>query len=402
MSQKFSSRFTEKLFRTNVLRQGPNGLVKMRSPGGPAQGLSRRAVGRGLLGGVAAASLLSGHRARAETSVNFMGWQGYEEGFDAGGFLAANGYALNNTYMNDNNQIIATATAGGMGNMDIATPDHGYAPVMAEIGILQELDIERLPNFGNMFEFFRTMPGPNVDGAQYALPYTWGSIPLMYNPDVVKEKPTSWRDIMKPEYKGRVALTNDVISVIIPFTMTAGETRTPTRITHDQLAAAIDMIIDIKKNYARTIASGYGELADLFASGEVVMAQAWEPVAAWSGDKGVKLEWTVPQEGTWTLVDCLALITDSPHEDAAYDLMNHGLSGEAQAHVANINTTGVTVEPAVPLLDDRARSMYPYDDIPAFFESTGGGPFPLWPLDPEGDYVTFDDVLDEWERFLKA
>jgi hypothetical protein len=34
--------------------------------------------------------------------------------------------------------------------------------------------------------------------------------------------------------------------------------------------------------------------------------------------------------------------------------------------------------------------------------SAGGGPFPLWPLDPEGDFVTFDEVLDEWERFLKA
>ena len=265
--------------------------------------------------------------------------------------------SLNNTYMNDNNQIIATATAGGMGNMDIATPDHGYTPVMAEIGILQELDLERLPNYGNLFDFFKNVPGPNVDGTQYALPYTWGSIPLMYNPEFVTEKPTSWRDIMKPEYKGRVALTNDVISVIIPFTMTATSTKTPTRITKDELSAAIDMLIDVKTNYARTIASGYGELADLFASGEVIMAQSWEPVAAWAGDKGVKLDWTVPQEGTWTLIDCLALITDSPNEDAAYALLNHGLSAEAQAHVANVNTTGVTAEPAVPLLNDRAVVM---------------------------------------------
>jgi spermidine/putrescine-binding protein len=393
-----NKKFVEKLFRANVLRQGPGGLVRTRGLGP----VSRRAFSGGLLTGAAATALLPGRTARADTAVNFMGWQGYEEGFAAGGFLEANGYSLNNTYMNDNNQIIATATAGGMGNMDIATPDHGYTPVMAEIGILQELDLERLPNYGNLFEFFKTMPGPSVDGAQYALPYTWGSIPLMYNPEFVKEKPTSWRDIMKPEYKGRVALTNDVISVIIPFTMTAAGTKTPTRITKDELRAAIDMIIEIKTDYARTIASGYGELADLFASGEVIMAQAWEPVAAWAGDKGVKLEWTVPQEGTWTLVDCLALITDSPNEDAAYDLLNHGLSAEAQAHVANVNTTGVTVEPAVPLLNERAKSMYPYDDIPQFFADTGGGPFPLWPLDPDGDYVTFDEVLDEWERFLKA
>ena len=391
-------KFIEKLWRNNLLRRGENGLVRVRS-GAP---VTRRAFNNGMLAAGAAAAVGWPGTSRAATSVNFMGWQGYEEGFAVDGFLEKNDLSLNNTYMNDNNQIIATANGGGMGNMDIATPDHGYTPVMAEIGILQALDLERLPNFDNLFDFFKTMPGPNVDGTQYALPYTWGSIPLMYNPEVVKEKPTSWRDMLKPEYKGKVALTNDVISVIIPFTMTAANTKEPTRITKDELKAAIDLIIQIKKEHARTIASGYGELADLFASGEVVMAQAWEPVAAWAGDKGVKLEWTVPQEGTWTLIDCLALITDAPHEDESYKVMNHGLSGSAQAHVANANTTAVTAESAVPLLNDRAKSMYPYDDIPQFFASTGGGPFPLWPLDREGDFVIFDEVLDEWERFLKA
>ena len=132
------------------------------------------------------------------------------------------------------------------------------------------------------------------------------------------------------------------------------------------------------------------------------MAQAWEPVAAWAGDKGVELAWTVPQEGTWTLVDCLAMVRDAPNQDAIYELLNNGLSGEAQAHVANVNATGATAEAAVPLLNERARSMYPYDDIAGFLAGTGGGPFPLWPLEESGDLVTFDDVLNAWERFLKA
>lgn len=396
-----SNKFIDKLWRSNVLRRGPGGLVQYRG-GAP---LSRRAFNAGLLaagGAAAAAPLWRPGLARAATAVNFMGWQGYEEAFAVGGFLDENGLSLNNTYMNDNNQIIATATGGGMGNMDIVTPDHGYTPVMAEIGILQPLDLERVPNFQNLFEFFKTMHGPRVDDVQYSLPFMWGSVPLMYNPEVVKEKPTSWLDLMKPEYKGRVAVVNDVISVMIPFIMTATGTNQPTRINKDQLEAAVDLIVKFKKEHARTIAPGYGELADLFASGEVVMSQAWEPVAAWTADKGIELEWTVPKEGTWTLIDCLAMVTDAPHSDEAYAMMNHGLSAEAQAHVANANTTAVTIESAVPLLDDRARGMYPYDDIPKFFAETGGGPFPLWPLDREGDLVTFDDVLNEWERFLKA
>lgn len=388
----------DKLIRAGIVRVDERGLVRMRNLG---PHMTRRRFAGTILGAAAASTLPGVKSAHAATDVNFIGWQGYEEGLAHGGLLEQHDLSINPTYMNDNNQIIATATGGGMGNMDIATPDHGYTPVMAEIGILEPLDISRLPNFGDMFEFFRTMPGPSVDGVQYGLPYTWGSVPLMYNPEFVKEPPTSWLDIMKPEYKGKVALVNDVIGVMIPFTMTAANTMQPTRITQDQLDDAIDLIIKIKTEHARTIASGYGELADLFASGEVVMAQAWEPVAAWAGDKGTKLDWVIPKEGTWTLVDCLAIIRDAPHMDEAYTLLNNGLTGPAQAHVANVNTTGATVKSAVPLLDDRARGMYPYDDIAGYFESSGG-PIPLWPLEKTGDFVTFDDVLNGWERFLKA
>lgn len=393
-----NKRLIDRLMRTGVLTTHPSGLVRMRG----VSGMSRRTFGKGVIASSAVLASGAVNPAFADAEVNFLGWQGYEEGLTHGGVAEDLGISVNATYMNDNNQIIATATGGGMGNMGIATPDHGYTPVMAEIGILEELDVERLPNFPDLFDTFKTMQGPNVDGVQYGLPYTWGSIPLMYNPKHVTEKPTSWLDILKPEYKGKVALVNDVISVMIPFTMTAASTHTPTRITQDQLDAAIDLIIKIKTEHARTIASGYGELTDLFASEEIIMAQAWEPVAAWAGDKGVELAWTVPQEGTWTLVDCLAMIRNAPDQDAIYELLNNGLSGPAQAHVANVNATGATVMAAVPLLNERARSMYPYDNIAGFLEGTGGGPFPLWPLDEDGDLVTFDDVLNAWERFLKA
>jgi spermidine/putrescine transport system substrate-binding protein len=386
-----------RLSKAGLLKARNDGLVRLRMPGG----LSRRAFGIGMAA-ASSLSLLAPGSARAATEVNFMGWQGYEEGLAADGFLEKNGLSLATTYMNDNNQLIATATNGGFGNMDLITPDHGYTPVMAAIGMLEPLDLARIPNFAGLFDEFRTMPGPNVDGVQYSLPYTWGSIPLMYNPEFVTEPPTSWLDILDPKYKGKVALTNDVISVIVPFTMAATGTKHPTRISKDELDACIDLIIRIKKEHARTIASGYGELADLFAAKEVVMAQSWEPVATWAGQKGANLKWVVPKEGTWTLIDCLAIVKDAPHRDENYLLLNHGLSAEAQSTVANANSTGVTAAGALPLLNERARSLYPYDDIGSFFASTGGGPFPLWPLDPEGDYVTFDDVLNGWERFLKA
>ena len=389
----------EKLERANVLRIDKRGLVRMRTLG---PNLTRREFAAGAAAAGAALGSLGTGKALAGTEVNYMGWQGFEDPFKANDFHVENGIDLNITYQNDNNHAITVATGGGIGNMDIVTPDYAYTPFMQEIGMLQPIDMSRVPNYDGLFDRFKDMEGPRVDGEQYSLPLSWGSIPLMYNTRYVTETPTSWHDLLKPEYKGRVALTNDVFSVMVAFAMAATGTKTPTRINRDELEATLALIILIKKDHARTIASSYGELTDLLASGEVWMAQSWEPVAAWAGDKEGKLDWVIPKEGTHTLTDCLAVVTDAPHLDEVYLLLNQGMSAEGQAHMANVNSVGVTNRLAVPLLNDDVREMYPYDNIEQFFEISGGGPFPLWPLEPEGDLVTMDDILNAWEEFLKA
>jgi len=77
------------------------------------------------------------------------------------------------------------------------------------------------------------------------------------------------------------------------------------------------------------------------------------------------------------------------------------LSPEVQAHTANLIMTAVTVEDAVPLLDDLPRGLYKYDNIAEWFE-TSGGPFPGWPLDPPEGTASFDEILEGWERFVSA
>jgi spermidine/putrescine-binding protein len=393
------SKFFERLKKANVLKVNSSGLVQIR---GVNPNLSRRNFNVGVVAsGAAIATVgLGSASAIAAEQVNYMGWQGFEDPFNAGDFAVNNDINLNITYQTDNSHAIAVAKGGGLGNMDIVTPDYAYTAFMEQVGILQPIDMSRVPNYDRLFDRFRSLEGGKVDGVQYSLPLSWGSIPLMYNTEFVKETPTSWHDLFKEEYKGRVAVTNDVISVMVAFALAATGTKTPTRINRDELDATLALLIKFKKEHARTIAPGYGELTDLFATGEIWMAQSWEPVANWSGLSSLK--WVTPKEGTHSLTDCLAIVKDAPHLDAVYKLLNQGMSAEGQAYMGNRNAVGVTNQDAVALLDDAVRTMYPYDNIEAFFESTGGGPFPLWPLEREGDIVSMDDVLAAWDDFLKA
>ena len=194
---------------------------------------------------------------------------------------------------------------------------------------------------------------------------------------------------------------HDLIAVMIPFVSVATGTREPWNITREQLEDTIELITRIKKEHALTVAPGYGELGTLFANGEVVMAPAWEPTSVWGGADAVNLEWVIPEEGTLVFVDNLSIVKQAPNPDLCYEILNHSLSPEAQAETANINSTGAVVAGALPMLDEVPKSLYPYDDIQGWFDAAGGITH-LWPLEAEGDQVTFDDVTRAWERFLSA
>jgi spermidine/putrescine transport system substrate-binding protein len=394
-------RLREKLERAGLIEARSDGLVRIRTLGAA---MTRRQVSRLLLAGGGAAAIgwpSAGHAAGGE--VRYMGWQGYEEAFSAGGFATQNSITISPTFQNDNGQAMTAIANGGKGNMDIVSPDTAYTSLMGRIGMLEPLDLTRVPNFAELDPFFQNNHGIHIDGQVYSLPFAWTIIPLMYNPKYVKEEPTSWYDVKKREYKGKVGLTNDLISAIVCYSLAVTKRMDATRITKAELQEVLDFLIDLKKNQARTVVSSYGELTDLLASGEIWISQGWVPVQLWAKAKGAVIKWTIPKEGAHVPIDCLAMVKDAPHVDNTYLVLNHAISAEAQAYAANINATGVTNKGAVALLSKEVLEIQPHDDIAGFYKkATGGQPLPLWPSEPDGDLATFDDVLTAWDKFMAA
>ena len=365
--------------------------------------MSRRQFGRGLAAAGAATALagVMPNPAKADGTVTFVGWQGYDDGVNAGDWFASQGITLQPTYVTaGNEEIIALLQSGGKGNVDVTSPCALYMPFYAEVGIAEPIDLDRVPNYANLFPEFQGMPMLEFGGQVWGTPYTWGTVSLMYNPAMV-ETPTSWLDMMDPRYQGKVAFVHDLIGVMPSFIATAGATRTPWLVDQATLDEATDLIIKIKKEYALTVAAGYGDLGTLFATGDVVMAPAWEPTSVWGGAEAIELEWLIPKEGALVFVDNLSIVPGAPEMDLAYEVINQSLSVEAQAACANLNATGAVARDAVPLLDEQVRSLYAYDDIGGWFEAAGGIT-ELWPTNPDGEHVTFADVTAAWERFLSA
>ena len=99
--------------------------------------LSRRsALKTGFAAAAAAAGLIS-VRAFAASTVNFLGWQGYDDPVTFDDFAKNKGITLNATYIGNNDEIITKLRSGGLGQIDIVTPYMGYIPLLAKLDLIQ-------------------------------------------------------------------------------------------------------------------------------------------------------------------------------------------------------------------------------------------------------------------------
>ena len=378
-----------------------SGLVNMRtySP------MSRRRFGTSAAAAAAAGiGLTVGYgprQAQAATDINYMGWQGYDDAVAVGGFLEDNDLVLQTTYMESQEQWMTAIQSGGRGNLDVGTPVDFYVPFTAEAGLLAPLDMSLIPNMTQVIPQFQNLGNLTIGGNTYAVPFTFGSLPLMYNADVIKEPPTSWWELFNPEYQGRATFVEDALGVVMIFSRMANDTMTPWLNTPEMGEKTVELMIKFKKEQALTICASYGDLAALLGSGEVVIAQGWEPVSTWTGEDSPPIKWSYPKEGTVGFVDTYAIFADAPHMEWDHKILNHVMSPEAQASNAELNAAAVTNMEAIALLTEGTRQLYPYDDIPSYFDKLGG-PTQMFPLEEGGEYLSYDQLLEGWEEFLKA
>lgn len=364
--------------------------------------LSRRGfMAGGAALGAAALSGLGASPAYAATTMTWMGWQGYETPIKAGTFLKDNDIDFQPTFIASNEEIITKLQAGGIGKTDIITMYFGYLPLMAEGGLLEAIDPAQIPLFSELIPQFTGNEAIRKEGKLYGVPWNWGSLPLMYDPEAVKTPPESWRDLLKPEFKGKVAMVDDPLgNLLIWGTVVTGKPM-GTLLTRDELAKVIDLLIEIKKNQARAFFASYGDMADAFARNEVTAsAIGWEAVAVWAKAKGKAIKYTIPKEGTGMFMDCLCMPKDAPHPELTYKMINHIVSPEPQKIFATEQSAGITNLKAVPTLSKELVDSYNYADLDGFMKKARLQPVP--PSEYDGTTASYADFLQEYARLQKA
>lgn len=146
--------------------------------------------------------------------------------------------------------------------------------------IWSPLDYANVPNAAGVPEGIRSNDG-------FSLVFQQTPYGIMYNPDRV-EKPTSWNDLYKPEYKGRVSMWSTNLDAYAMAGVAAGKGLS--------VEAGIEVWKAHKENIGAWVTSPIAE-EDLVARGEMWLAPHW---GAWSEQAraaGKNVAFTMPEEG---------------------------------------------------------------------------------------------------------
>ncbi len=266
--------------------------------------------------------------------LNWYNWTTYEADNTRPDFEELCGVKVTEDNFGSNEELIAKLRQGNPG-YDLVVPTGVVIPQMVREGLLEEIDVSKIPNFANVSE---ALQDPAYDpGNKYSVPYQWGTIAIGYNTEAVGKEVTSWEDMWS--FSGNVAWIEDPRSMMGIALVLLGKDANST--DPDEIAAARDYLIDHGNN-VRTIAQDDGQ--EKLLSGEADM------VIEYSGDifqiianceanpdqncTG-KFAYVIPKEGAIRWVDNLAVPKDAPHPELAHAFIDYVLDAQVGADISN-------------------------------------------------------------------
>ncbi|MHB2016318.1 MAG: ABC transporter substrate-binding protein [Candidatus Xenobia bacterium] len=195
-------------------------------------------------------------------------------------------------------------------------------------GLVEELDIRRIPNLANLYPRFRT--GPWDPGNRYSVPWQWGTTGIGYNSQLVHGDCTTWRALFDEKYAHQIDMLDEMRDAIGCTLMMLGYDGNS--LNPRELAEAQAVLIKQRPLVKHYTSDTY---IDELASGDAWLCQGWSGDIGQARDDNDAIKYEIPREGSFMWVDCLCVPRRAPHYDVALEFMNFILRPDVGAQLSN-------------------------------------------------------------------
>ena len=205
---------------------------------------------------------------------------------------------------------------------DVVVPSSYFVEIMHRAKLLQPLDHAKLSNLVNL--------DPNLmnqgydPGNKHSVPYMWGATGLAYNTKNVPEgKLTRWAQLLQPEFKGNIIMTDDLRDAFGLALRAKGHSinsKDPA-----QIREAFEFLSQLK---------GSVRVFDVTAIKQALISEEVWLGPIWNGDflvaeeENEALAYVFPEEGALLWVDSFVIPSGAANVENAHIFINYMLRPE--------------------------------------------------------------------------
>jgi putrescine transport system substrate-binding protein len=313
----------------------------------------------------------------ADAELNVYNWSDYIAKDTIPNFEKESGIHVRYDNYDSDDTLQAKLLAGSSG-FDIVVPSSLYMARQIQAGILQKLDKSQIPNLKNLDPALMKMIADADPGAQYGVPWAYGTDGIGYNVQEVKkalgeDAPVdSWALVFDPANVSKLKScgvsfldqASDAFATALQYLHKDPNSSNPA-----DYQAAFDLLKKVRPYITQFNSSGY--INDL-ANNDVCVA------IGWSGDVGIarrraaeakrsyEVRFSNVKEGGLLWFDMMTIPKDAPHPEAAMKWINYIEDPKVNAAITNevfYPTANRAARQFVSPVVSQDPSVYPGDDV---------------------------------------
>ena len=254
-----------------------------------------------------------------------------------------------------NEEMYPVLEAGGV-VYDVVCPSDYMIEKMIQNDMLAEIDFNNVPNIKNIDTKYMDMAKSFDPENKYAVPYTWGTVGILYNTSMVDDEITSWSDLWNPKYQGNILMQDSVRDAFMVGEKMLGYSMNTTD------KAELEKVKEKLIEQVRDKMIGGEAAIGVIYSGEMLYVQ--NEVA--NSGEDFELKYVIPKEGTNLWIDAWVIPKNAKNKENAekwIDFLN-------RPEIAKKNFEYITYptpnKAAFDLLDKELQentALFPTDDM---------------------------------------
>jgi putrescine transport system substrate-binding protein len=245
----------------------------------------------------------------------------------------------------DSNEILEAKLVTGGTGYDVVVPTATFLSRQIKANVFQKLDKSKLSNLKNMWPDIAERVAKYDPDNAYSVNYMWGTTGIGYNAEkikaLVKDAPVdSWKLVYDPEVVKNITcgvILLDSPEDLLPSVMTYLGLE-PDMNNADSVEKASAHLAKITPYVTKYHSSEY---ITALANGDICLAVGYSGdilQAATDASDGVKVDYSIPQEGAQLWFDQMAIPADAPNVEEAHAFINYMMRPEVIAKASNVTS----------------------------------------------------------------